>query len=397
MKIIQIGPYPLDANHIRGGVEASIFGLSSELSKSHKVLVMDIPRVTIINDYIENENNPTIYRFSSSSVRNYKAILRIKSIVLSIRKQKPDICHIHSTNLFSLIMFLYLHFYKLPVIVTVHGLEHIEKQKQWKQQRTLKNFVKYFFYSFVEFSLLSICPIIIVDTQYVINEIKIYKKQWKIIRIPKYKIIPQGINPSFFRLTNADEKKHILSIGTFTRRKGHLHLIDAMINVKKVLPNFCLIIAGALSDKCYYEKMYQKIKDNNLDKNILIYPNVSFDKILELYKRSYLFILHSEEESQGIVLCEAMAAGKAIVATNVGGIPFIIKHGINGLLSDFGQINDFANHIINLMSNNNMREKIEIINRKKAVIYNWNYIANEIEKLYDYMIKKYKTIHFENE
>lgn len=388
MKIIQIGPYPLDPNHIKGGVEASVYGISKELSKSHEVFVMDIPRKKVINDSFEKQKNIIIYRFTSNSARNFSSILRIKSIIFSIRKQKPDICHIHSTNLFSLLIFLCLKIYKLSVIITVHGLEHIEKRKIWKKQRNFKNFTKYLFNSFVEFLFLSICPLIIVDTQYVISAIKEYKKQWKIIKVPKYEIIPQGINPLFFKLKDGQKKHHLLSIGAFTNRKGHLHLINAMIKVKKVIPDFCLIIAGALSDKYYYKKIDQKIKDNNLAENIQIYPDVSFDQILKLYQTSSLFVLYSEEESQGIVLCEAMAAGKAIVATNVGGIPYIVENGVNGLLSDFKQINDFSDNIINLMNNIDLRKKIEDTNRKKAVYYNWKNIADEIVKLYNFVIYK---------
>ena len=47
MKIVQIGPYPLNANCIKGGVEASIYGLSLEQAKTNQLFVIDILNLLI--------------------------------------------------------------------------------------------------------------------------------------------------------------------------------------------------------------------------------------------------------------------------------------------------------------------------------------------------------------
>jgi len=386
MKIFQIGSFPLDASFIQGGVEASIYGLSMELAKMNQVFIIDVPRFEIKRDCIEKNAEITIFRFSAPYQRNFTTIFRLKKIVSIIRVQRPELCHIHTTSLFSLICYISLKLLHFPCIVTVHGLAHIEKRNVWRKKHNLRNLLRYWAQSITEFLYLSICPILIADTEYVANTIKNYKEQRKIFKMPICKVIPQGVNPDFFQLKKSIEKNHLLAVGAINRRKGHLNLIEAMKNVKLQIPDFRLSIAGVLSNTDYYQLMQKSIIENDLENNIQIYINASFNEIKTLLSSTDIFVLHSEEESQGIVLCEAMAAGKPIVATNVGGIPWIVENNVNGLLSDFGDIDTFADNVIKLLKNNLIRTEIAKRNRFESFKYNWHFISNEIMNLYKTMI-----------
>ena len=385
MKIVQIGPYPLNANCIKGGVEASIYGLSLEQAKTNQLFVIDIPRSNIKTDFIEIKDSVNIFRFSSSK-NNFSAIFRSKTIFSTIQKQNPDVCHIHTTSLFCFIIYLFLKLLRIPTIVTVHGLAHIEKQNLWRAQPNIINFVKYFTQSITEFMFINICPILIVDTQYVADALKQYKKQWKIFRLPICKVIPQGVDDIFFRLKNEPQNPNLFSVGAITKRKGHLFLIKAMKKVKLQFSNFSLSIVGVLSDENYFELMQSTINEMGLKDNVKIYPNATFDEILEFHQHSEIFLLHSEEESQGIVFCEAMAGGKSIVGTNVGGVPWVIKNNINGFLSDFGDLDTFSNNVIKLIGDRSLRLKIKGMNKVQSDKYNWHAITKNILDLYKTVI-----------
>jgi glycosyltransferase involved in cell wall biosynthesis len=386
MKIIQIGSFPLNISCIQGGVEASVWGLSSELSKDHFVVARDIPRLVIKSDYNEQIAGITVFRFFSSGKNNYAALSRLKLVFRKIKLDKPDICHIHSTSLFSFVIYLFLRFYRIPALVTVHGLAHIEKKKSWKKQKSIRNGLKYLIQSLTEFVFLSICPIIIVDTQYVADSIQTYKKQLKITRLPVCKVVPQGISSTFFGLDCIPQEYNLLSIGAFTKRKGHLQLIAALQKVKENYPDIKLTIAGALSDVNYYMELKTYILACNLEENVTLCADIDFEEILRLYQQAELFVLHTEEESQGIVFCEAMAVGKAIVATNVGGVPWVVENNVNGLLSDFGDIDTFAQNILKLIHDNSLRSEIEETNKRQSHTYDWQLIAKEILNLYKEII-----------
>lgn len=386
MKIVQIGSYPLDITLIKGGVEASVYGLTIEQSKTNQLFVIDIPRREINKDFIENVSEITIFRFFAKGENNYKSLFRVKKILSTIRSLKPDICHIHTTSLFAFILFLLLKLSGIRSIVTVHGLAHIEKRNLWEKKHSIRNLFKYFAQSLTEFLFLCSCNEVIVDTQYVADAIKLYKKQNKIFRLPNCIVIPQGINSDFFDLDNIPVQHQLLSVGGIGKRKGHLQLIDAMVKVKTKFPDFSLAIVGALSDNLYYRLIQNSIIEKRLEQNIQIYPNATFEQILKFYQNAEIFVLHSEEESQGIVFCEAMAAGKAIVATNVGGIPYVVKNNVNGLLSNFGDIDPFAKNIIKLLEDDSLRKKMEGTNRLQSHKYEWKCIAEEIKNVYKSLI-----------
>jgi glycosyltransferase involved in cell wall biosynthesis len=338
------------------------------------------------SDYIENYDEICIYRFISNGRNNNAALFRLKKILTLVRFQKPDICHIHTTSLFSFCLYLGLKFFRISTMVTVHGLAHIEKQNVWCKHRNPKDLIKYVTQSLTEFIFLSICPLFIVDTKYVADAIQKYKKQNKIFRMPVCKVIPQGVNEVFFSLENAPQKLNLLAVGSINKRKGHLMLIDAMQHIKLKFPSFSLSIVGALSDKRYFALMQARIIEKGLENNIRIYPNASFETVLKLYTQAEVFVLNTEEESQGIVFCEAMACGKPIVSSNVGGVPWVVDDNVNGFLSDFNDIDIFANNVIKLLENDVLRRKMEAANKIQSMKYNWRYIANEAHDLYQTII-----------
>jgi glycosyltransferase involved in cell wall biosynthesis len=392
MRIIQIATFPTDITRIKGGVEASVYGLALEQAGKHEVVICDLPRTDILKDESSTLNMIQIVRFASHGKNNLAALSRLKEYVRFIRKQAPDICHIHTTGLFCLAVYILLRINRIPCIVTVHGLAHIEKKNLFRKKKSLKNILKYLTYSATEFLFISLCKKIIVDTQYVADAIATYRRQWKIIRQPKCIVIPQGIDNCFFALQTNPKANQLLSVATLHKRKGHLLLIDAMKLVHERYPDATLSIYGALSDQQYYDKMMHAINAQGMQSYIHVYPNAAFSDILHAYQEASLFILHSEEESQGIALCEAMATGKPIVATKSGGIPWVVADGKNGLLSDFGDIQTFTDHIIRLINDEHLRQTIEKTNKTTALQYSWVTIGEHIEKVYKEILlfqKKY--------
>ena len=310
----------------------------------------------------------------------------MKEIFSLIHRQKPDIVHLHTTNLFVLLIYLFLSYHNIPVVTTIHGVAHLENRNQWLKQKTLTNLIKYIINSSTEFIFLSYCRKLIVDTEYVAKLIENLKRQRKILRIPSISIIPQGVDSSFFRIENLSQSHHLISIGAFVKRKGHLLLVDSMVKVKCDLPDFSLAIVGALLDREYYSLLLNCISNYGLENSIKLFPNASTNEILKLLSTSEVFVLHSEEESQGIAFCEAFAAGKPVISTNSGGIPYIVENNVNGLISDFGDIDTFANNIVLLFNNQDLFNKIAENNKLKSKKYDWHIISNMVFNLYISML-----------
>jgi glycosyltransferase involved in cell wall biosynthesis len=386
MKIIQIGSFPISSKTIQGGVEASVYGLAIVQATTDEVIVIDVPRSELQNDDVEKAVSIKVFRFSARSGSNYTSLFRIPKIVSIIRSLQADICHIHTTSLFSLVLYVFLRLFGIKTVVTIHGLAHKEKQNAWRKRKSVRNYIKYLSHSFTEFLFLSMCPQFIVDTHYVAEAILQYKKDRKLLRCPICKVIPQGINDDFFQLKRLFQPGQLLSVGSISKRKGHLLLIEAMAKIVNENPTVRLDILGALSDKDYYTQMQHSIKEKGLENHITIYPNIGYDEMLKFYTHAELFVLHTEEESQGIVFCEALAVGLPIVATNVGGVPWIVNDTKNGLLSEFGNVDLFAKHIIELLRNTELQKEFELNNKKQSLKFNWKTISNDIKTIYDSII-----------
>jgi glycosyltransferase involved in cell wall biosynthesis len=114
---------------------------------------------------------------------------------------------------------------------------------------------------------------------------------------------------------------------TLTKRKGHKYLFEAVRTLKERFPRLRLLVAGEGPQESELRELAPRL---GLDKEIVF---LGFRRdIPQLLNTLDAFALASLKEGLGVALLEAACAGRPIVATNVGGIPEIIKDGETGLL-----------------------------------------------------------------
>lgn len=107
----------------------------------------------------------------------------------------------------------------------------------------------------------------------------------------------------------------------------------------------------------------------------------------DIYAIGDLFLLPSEYESFGLSALEAMAAGSPVVASKAGGIPEVITHGVNGFLSEIGDVESMSRDAILLLSNPIMLDQFSIAARKQAEIFDIENIVPQYEALYSKVLK----------
>ena len=383
--IVQIGPFPLSSNHIQGGVEASVFGLAKALSATHEVHVFDTPRIGG-NQVTEKIETVIVHRFCNSGERQFAAGQQVALMAKEIQSLHPEICHIHGTSLFAWLMYRTLKKKMLPVIVTVHGLVRIEKLNALKKRISVKRLFQYLYQGWVEKRFLSHLPVAIVDTEYVKEKVN----QYPIRRKPVMHVIPQGIDEAFFSLNCSKDSPTILSVGAIGERKGHLFTLKAFELARDRGMDACRVIAGTIADKQYLERLQNTIAQSKCKAQVSLFTDLSDEALKQWYEKAHLFALHSEEESQGIVFAEAMAAGLPIVATQVGGIPWVVRNGRNGLLSEYGDVEDFADNIRKLMSDTSLWQSMSNTSSETAESYHWYIIKDRIIELYHSIHRKNK-------
>lgn len=206
-----------------------------------------------------------------------------------------------------------------------------------------------------------------------------------------YRIIPNGIDTQHFcldapqRKEFADGKINILFVGRLEQRKGLGYLLNACAKIKNSLPNFRLIAVGPGTVlRLRYEKL---VKDMGLTDNVVFAGFVPSDELPSYYHSADIFCAPATGgESFGIVLLEAMACGKPVVATNIQGYAGVLAHGEEGLLVPPRDEESLAHALLSLLNDKSLRLQMGAKGRIKAEKYSWPNIARQIMDYYDSLL-----------
>jgi len=162
----------------------------------------------------------------------------------------------------------------------------------------------------------------------------------------------------------------LLSVGRLVEKKGFPVLIEACRLLKDRGYRFqCQIIAGA--GPCG-RQVASLIHDLGLEDIVALRPAVTQEELLEIYRQATLFVLPCQiadnDDRDGIpnVLVEAMALGLPVVSTNISGIPELIEHGVNGLLTPQKDARALAGAIAQLLDAPAFRRELGVRGREKV-------------------------------
>lgn len=155
---------------------------------------------------------------------------------------------------------------------------------------------------------------------------------------------------------NIDNHKfQLLCVARLVKQKDIPTLIKSISLVKKTYPDIKCVIVGDGPEK---RKISHLVKKMSLEKNILFENKMAHKKLMVYFSRCNVFILSSVRESLGVVMLEAAAAKKPIVATNTIGAQELIKDGFNGYIVPIKDHNKLAERIIFLLSNPHKQKKM---------------------------------------
>jgi glycosyltransferase involved in cell wall biosynthesis len=148
--------------------------------------------------------------------------------------------------------------------------------------------------------------------------------------------------------TAAEDGRYVLFLGFPFFLKGVDVLIEAFNRISARFPEHGLLIVGHCPDPALYAEMAAG------NPQIEIRSAVPHDEAMALIARCSVFVLPSRSEGMGRVLLEAMAAGRPVIGSAVGGIPFYIKHGHTGLLFESESVDQLADRLALVLSDSEL-------------------------------------------
>jgi len=206
----------------------------------------------------------------------------------------------------------------------------------------------------------------------------------------KIQVIPNGIRDEFFNIENNEVDNRLLFVGGIEPRKGLLNLLKAVKIIREKIPGVRLYIVGSVRKQKYYNSLIDYVKKNKLNENIIFKGELSDEEIKKEFSECSVFVFPSKEESFGIVLAEAEACGKPVVASNIGGIPYVVDDNKTGFLVEYDDVDMFAEKILILLSDKNLRDKMGKLGKEKAKQFLNKDIAKKYYKLYKTVIDNEK-------
>ena len=200
-----------------------------------------------------------------------------------------------------------------------------------------------------------------------------------------YKIIPNGIDVDHFSNNPApwpefmDGKTNILFVGRLEKRKGLKYLLEAYSRLKWELPDTRLLVVGPGNP----DRDSHHILSARAMKDVVFLGKVSYQDLPRYYATADIFCAPATgAESFGIVLLEAMAAGKPIVASDIEGYNAIVSHGRQGLLFPRKDTEALAAALALLVQNPEMAQSMGARGRQDVETYRWDKVASQVVDFY---------------
>jgi phosphatidylinositol alpha-mannosyltransferase len=158
------------------------------------------------------------------------------------------------------------------------------------------------------------------------------------------------------------------------------YLLEAYIRVKQEVPESRLIVVGPGSRR---RRKYEKIVARHRLEDVVFIGFASYEDLPRYYQTADIFCAPATgSESFGIVLLEAMALGKPIVASDISGYAGVVSDGVDGMLVPPKDSQGLTQALITLLNDESLRQKMGEKGRAKALDYGWESVAGRILDYY---------------
>ncbi|MDZ4824028.1 MAG: N-acetyl-alpha-D-glucosaminyl L-malate synthase BshA [Flavobacteriales bacterium] len=203
-------------------------------------------------------------------------------------------------------------------------------------------------------------------------------------------VIPNFINFDMLEFKRRDEmraeyspngEKILVHISNFRPVKRVTDVVEIFARIKDQV-NATLLLVGDGPDRFRCEQMCREL---NICDRVIFLGMVK--NPLEVLAVADLFLLPSESESFGLAALEAMAMGVPVITTNTGGLPELNRHGVTGMMSDMGDVEDMAKHALSLLTDDKLLEKFKQNALTRAKDFSIDRILPLYEKVYNSVLQ----------
>jgi len=224
----------------------------------------------------------------------------------------------------------------------------------------------------------------------------------------KLTIIPPGVDTSRFYPIPKEEAKEvigmpenehmILFVGRIEPLKGVETLLQSLAimqrnntNLEGCCPHYLVIIGGSPDDNqkimtAEMERLQSLARELGIKDLVLFLGKRSQDSLPYYYSAADVVVVPSHYESFGMVALEAMACGTPVVASQVGGLAYLVRDGVTGYVVPDGEPEVLANRLIALLMDPTLSQRMGEQGGRLAQAYSWEIIASQIHAFYSNLL-----------
>ena len=348
MKLLMVCSYPMNPSEIRGGTSAAAYNLVQALIKYTDI------EVTVFGFWPGNQDGtPVVSEHGRLKVIRYSPPGRFAHSLGfrsqrrlfgdTLRTERPDVVHAQGEGLYASLAVNS----GCPNVYTIHGIRLKELHMERKDLGVLRYFVR----TRMIKDHHSKARHIIAINEYTRREIGG-------LHSAKVRVIHNAVDEHYFGLCALDDAVpgNILLVGGARKRKD---IITCLAAIKRACADGARIhldIVGP-NEEDYAAKVSVYVTEHGLNDFVTIHGLVSQEALDKLYKHADVLVLSSAEESSPIAIVEGMAAGKPVVATDVGGISEMVREGRNSFLVPVGDWSALGERLMTVICDRELRAR----------------------------------------
>jgi glycosyltransferase involved in cell wall biosynthesis len=200
----------------------------------------------------------------------------------------------------------------------------------------------------------------------------------------RYKFVESDIRE---RLALPRDVPLVLFVGRLEAIKGHHILCQAIPQIIRSMPTVKFVLVGrdtntAPGGGSVKSYINEQARNNGFGDNLVFIDFLPEDELIKLYSACDLVISHSLHESFGLVVVEAIACGKPVVATSTGIVPELGLDGKGGIVVEFGDAVGLAEATMKMLSLNDKERKLVAEKNRELVVTGFS-IPAWVDKVID--------------
>ncbi len=364
-----------------GGVEELVRQLARAYrARNHGCIVITNQWPLTLPAYEEFEGTP-LYRFSMHTpegpaharLRRLLSLSRNhREIAETLSKHKIDLIHVQCVGPNGYYAQIAQEKTGLPLVVTTQGERTMDATQLYQRSAFMNATMRI---------LLARADFVTACSRHTLDDIESF------FAAPfgeRARVVYNGIELSDFAgdIEYSIGRPYVLGIGRMVKQKGFDLLINAFADAN--LPEFDLVLAGEGPE---YDALKALARERKIESRVHFPGRADRKTAVALFKNCAWFVLPSRMEPQGIVNLEAMAARKAVVAANVGGVPEIVLDEKTGLLFEGENVAQLAAQMTRLASDETLRNALAEAGNQRAQSFAWPQIAAQYLEIYASVLK----------